>query len=1517
MPLKINTDSAITLTPESDGVCRWSGIQGDNVVEGLYRGWFSPRRFHQLAEHDGNLFVIGGRAREHKRLSNERTVGLTSPKQMQLKGRRGSSTWREPAVLKNDVWLSGDGGANWRLVFPGCHVNEEEPGLMLKVTEDGNQYVGDKSNKCETDLDCYSTDEECSVNSKICVCKIWSPREQHRVAVHNGFMFLIGGFASTHRSYCKGDACGDTDAGGYRQYLSDVWYWDLNQWAVDGKASWETQSVGAEFADRGGHSLSVMEMLPRDGNGVQSRGVFALWVIGGKTGSVDDKSKDAVLNDAWYTILEEDLKPEADWTWHNACPGGCGWPGRYGHATVVDKPSESNLFTQRVYVIGGEAQDGSLLNDVWSWGWECMHDERVPTAAATDTINEASRGVWRGFCTSKKCVEGTCQPNDPNNDVNLVPTELQNGVNDAIKYCMSRVCDVAGVLSEVACRTDDDCESDGDLCVDSGFMVDQGAYRPCTSADDCPVMSVCAPTPSWRQDYQPDALFRAKVPGGANMPESTFSLDPDFGHYVSDCKADAIGPWFYDQGAPQQHYVDGDSEVSKLVKIYLPLDKDAPSHAASQGFPKVFAECPGHYGIVPRRKQLITDGTDGTQDRLGMLHTMGIFTIRDLAEASKEQIVELRGYRNPGAAPLVNDIYEDVCDHKAFAEAVLDKCRVQDDNHPLTHYDMENMQPWNVQVKFGPGSPPLETWQETNDDDPRAYGTGRTLDGQASGSLKTKVKLKTHATGSPFKARWHCGRDQYPCQNPRADVADEILIEQWDGCRSILGGGEVDVPGIGGVPPPDKVKDPSSQVRELVCKQNPGPRAYHTGAFFDGKVYVMGGLENKTTLKAAQDMWYRDDNLPRAELGDRVPAKALFDSVTTMFDIPEYQFYARAADEAVLFEYLVYDADENQVVRTWDRSLGKAQVNWLDKYYENGPGSGFYIFYVRAVDAAGNVDVVFDGLNFRNMYKWKYNTRLPWDYIGYSVLSFLTCVLVAYKEYQRRKRKAAMERYAIKRMRRKFKGAQKEMNKGGVDWRKMMDDDKKKRAAAASLPFSKREMAWKRTSVTTPPATFAQEKRKQRNPPRRRRPKIRRSWRRRTNFYPNARVARGRARVPTTHIERSTTQAKGQEAEAKGKREAKKKARVILELFTPLPRVGRVEHVDVVAVAVHAVDGDARRELDLPNISGTNGHLVRVAGEGVLVQAAVRPHRPPVDPLAPPEPVDVHPLRRPVEEGDVRRGGVVPVHEAVGPGARSQGPVVGAERLDARPRQRRVAVVLGVRAQLHHLRPEAPEAPPSSPALAPGPRLRDADLVLQPPREGRGVRRLVAGQPRPDADARVGRRLRGEVHTGLAFRCGRPLAGAQARGQVGFGFVGRRVLAQRASSALPADGVREGGEEHAPKHGAVLSCACCACAVVLPSAFRQRSAARQDGLAPLSMCRHRARRTPHVYARVARTRVPARKTRGVGLVKRTLVLPYGNLRSTPKPSHPPAAGFSQRSAASPARQSARGSRVVSRTTQEG
>ena len=388
------------------------------------------------------------------------------------------------------------------------------------------------------------------------------------MAIHRGIMFLVGGFVTVHRSYCEGDACGDVDAGGYREYLSDVWYWDLNTWLdpgdAGGKNTWEMITSGAGFAGRGGHSLSVLEMLPKDGSGVQAKGIFALWVIGGRTGSADDKSRDAVLDDAWYALfptrkavlddagqrtcpagstapdgLDECLDVTAGtWEWLNACPDGCGFPARSGHATVVDQPSESNLYTQRVYVIGGEGQDGSLLGDVWSTGWECTHDgqqagsrTKVPTAAATDTVNEPSRGVWRGFCTSKICLEGKCEAGDPNNDINLVKTELQDGLDQDNKYCFTRKCKktVAETVANSAqlCRVDGDCAGgDSEECVDITWAEDdEQRYVPCVAEDDCPAMATCRAKPRWRRDYDPDALFRAKVPGGAFMPESTFVED--------------------------------------------------------------------------------------------------------------------------------------------------------------------------------------------------------------------------------------------------------------------------------------------------------------------------------------------------------------------------------------------------------------------------------------------------------------------------------------------------------------------------------------------------------------------------------------------------------------------------------------------------------------------------------------------------------------------------------------------------------------------------------------------------------------------------------------------------------------------------------------------------------------------------------------------------------------------------------------------------------------------------------
>ena len=68
-------------------------------------GWFSPRRMHQVAIYRNKLFVVGGRAREHARLADERAVGgIIGARQMQ--DADGYSSWHETSVLKNDVWVS-------------------------------------------------------------------------------------------------------------------------------------------------------------------------------------------------------------------------------------------------------------------------------------------------------------------------------------------------------------------------------------------------------------------------------------------------------------------------------------------------------------------------------------------------------------------------------------------------------------------------------------------------------------------------------------------------------------------------------------------------------------------------------------------------------------------------------------------------------------------------------------------------------------------------------------------------------------------------------------------------------------------------------------------------------------------------------------------------------------------------------------------------------------------------------------------------------------------------------------------------------------------------------------------------------------------------------------------------------------------------------------------------------------------------------------------------------------------
>lgn len=62
---------------------------------------------------------------------------------------------------------------------------------------------------------------------------------------------------------------------------------------------------------------------------------------------------------------------------------------------------------------------------------------------------------------------------------------------------------------------------------------------------------------------------------------------------------------------------------------------------------------------------------------------------------------------------------------------------------------------------------------------------------------------------------------------------------------------------------PDVVaRDPTDEVGELTCKWHPFPRAYHTAAYFNQRVWLIGG--KRTNDDYNDDVWYRDSELPKA-----------------------------------------------------------------------------------------------------------------------------------------------------------------------------------------------------------------------------------------------------------------------------------------------------------------------------------------------------------------------------------------------------------------------------------------------------------------------------------------------------------------------------------------------------------------------------------------------------------------------------------------------------------------------------
>lgn len=354
--------------------------------------------------------------------------------------------------------------------------------------------------------------------------------------------------------------------------------------------------------------------------------------------------------------------------------------------------------------------------------------------------------------------------------------------------------------------------------------------------------------------------------------------------------------------------------------------------------------------------------------------------------------------------------FTSVCDKRALAKKIVEKCTV---TPPKMLYDGEPNMPWNVEPE----------WGNTEFD----FMNGG---GAPPGDLKQPVRWH-----GPSRKSW-----QYLI---KASEDAESLLKNWDGCTytpEIEGFFGPDVNGIGYVDQVLTIRDPLPELQELQCKWTPRTRAYHSALVFEERFYVFGGKLTEAQFMA--DTWYRDSAFPTVRMVD------------FPLDRSDYPWFEFAANEpGVSFEYRVWDPYNYIEIRNWTQCVRKHDIGWLD-WRKGGPGNGYYTIYVRSVDPAGNRDeLYFDGAN---AYTWYYVSPTPWDIIAEGVAGFIALTGLGYLEYRRRIRKAAMERYAMKRMRRKFKAMQRDIDGRAVDWRTLYMENKAQEEANKGKRKAKR-----------------------------------------------------------------------------------------------------------------------------------------------------------------------------------------------------------------------------------------------------------------------------------------------------------------------------------------------------------------------------------------------------------------------------------------------------------------------------
>jgi hypothetical protein len=247
------------------------------------------------------------------------------------------------------------------------------------------------------------------------------------------------------------------------------------------------------------------------------------------------------------------------------------------------------------------------------------------------------------------------------------------------------------------------------------------------------------------------------------------------------------------------------------------------------------------------------------------------------------------------------------------------------------------------------------------------------------------------------------------CDAKTPDDLKKCIVQNWNGCDPIPGYQHIDIHGIGMVDVPSFEYDISSDLENMHCKQTVGDRYLAAGAFIDGKAIVLGGRGSNST-NIYQDVWSRDVTNPIATINMKPKSHSSQSKFT----------FECSKDGVAQFEYKVFDFVERLDVTPWILAAKDevVDISWLDTK-QGGPGSGWYTMYVRAISPSGNRDESFSLST--NTYTWYYLQPLPYSKIFLSSFLVLILVLALYYEYRRRERKALLENFAKRKMRRQFK----------------------------------------------------------------------------------------------------------------------------------------------------------------------------------------------------------------------------------------------------------------------------------------------------------------------------------------------------------------------------------------------------------------------------------------------------------------------------------------------------------------